>query len=70
MKITVNEKSTPQKEIEYPWLGVDQYGQVVLFTKDGVGTVICPNVYKLGKYLVTWDMEAFKEFKGTITLEN
>ena len=72
MKVTVNE----MKEIEYPWLGIHQDGRVVLFSGVGIGTLIYypyefnAKTYNTGFHNSNWFMGDFKEFKGTITLEN
>jgi len=47
--------------------------RVVLFTSEGVGTVVAGNwngIYSVGYYFDTWNMEFFERFTGTVTLTN
>ena len=72
MKVTVNERS---KGSGYPWLAIHQDGRIVLFSGVGIGTLVYPyefgeKTYDAGFHSSNWFMGDFKEFKGTITLEN
>ena len=55
---------------EYPFLGVDKYGHIALFTESGKGIFIYEgdNSGVKGTYLDRWDMSLFKPFTGSITL--
>ena len=70
MKVTVNEKE--QKEITYPCLMQSKYNElIVLFHNEGNGIVVRPNKdFNERSDLSGWNMENFKPFHGTITLQN
>lgn len=63
---------TPKEQPRnYPYLGIHNVGTIVLFTSKNTG--VCmeakagEDVYKESK---NWDEKSFKEFNGSITLEN
>lgn len=66
----------------YPWIG-ERYGTIVLFSGEGVGTVLAdkstvsddyPNdgteAYEPGEHIDSWTESEFVEFEGTVTLSN
>lgn len=55
---------------KYPCLMRDKtHGQVVLFTDEGVGTVVVPcNIYSLGFHTGGWIMQHFEKVPCTVTL--
>lgn len=59
-------------EIKYPCLMKSGNGNVVLFRRSGVGTVLhCPtNVYNIGDIESDFDMSLFSIIDYPITLEN
>lgn len=59
-------------EIDYPKLMRTKEGLIVLFTKWGGGIVIVPKaeVHYIGFISQDWYMDDFKDFTGTITLQN
>lgn len=71
MKVALNVKEDPSKEIKYPCLMVDAEGAVVLFHRAGRGVVVSPcDMTKVGDYSGNWQMCYFKPFHGTVTLSN
>ena len=67
MKTTINEH---KQEKPFPKL-MHSDDLVVLFTNDHTGTVICKVVgYTTGQWDDSWRTCLFKDFHGTITLEN
>lgn len=56
---------------EYPFLGVATAGLMVLFTEEGEGFVLQGNIhYDIGEHSVSWDMDNFTKYRGTVTLSN
>ena len=68
MKINITENKY-KKEKPFPKLMISDRKVVVLFRKPKKGTVLYPNDYRLGKYSSNFNMENFKDFFGTIELE-
>jgi hypothetical protein len=70
MKVTVSEKE--QKEITYPCLMQSKYNElIVLFHSEGRGMVVRPNKdFNESSDIRGWNMDNFKPFHGTITLQN
>lgn len=54
----------------FPRLMVADDGQVVLFIADRTGTVVKEGCDPIGDYSCSWHMPDFKDFTGTVTLEN
>lgn len=60
----------------FPKLMISHTGCVILATaadqstKCITGTVVKSSYHKYGVYLTTWDMKQFKDFYGSITLQN
>ena len=71
MKSTKCDKGNTS-ELPYPKLMIDDVGVVVLMSKHGVGVVLnSSSVYHLlGTSGDNWYMNNFKDYSGTITLEN
>lgn len=69
MKVTVKEKS---QEKEYPWIGISNNDQIVLFTgyKCGISLISGETNNKFLEYSVSWLEEVFKPFEGEIVLSN
>ena len=69
MKVTVNEES---KEKEFPKLMINDKNDLIIFmTSRGVGFVVQPNKHDpIGNYSDSWAMHQFKDFNGTVTLQN
>ena len=73
IKSEKNEHVVVEERIVYPCLMVSDKGSVVLFIECEKGTLVYPNQLtkrRAGYYSVTWDMERFKLYKGSITLGN
>lgn len=76
MKIQMNLKA--EKEASFPKLMETTLTMggyiIVLFSDYGVGTVVYLSkesfTYNIGQVKSTWNMPKFKDFSGTITLEN
>lgn len=71
MKIEIINK----KEVDYPCLmkikgGRPGAGTLVLFVKEGVGTVISSNDYSTGETHSDWNPGAFEKFNGEVVLRN
>lgn len=60
-------------EREYPWIGV-MAGTYVLFSANGVGTVIADTSEagdcEVGHHDDDWDIDMFERFDGSIRLAN
>lgn len=58
---------------KYPWLGIADDGDIVLFIKENCGVVIrnadVSDCY-VGYYEEEWWMDRFKYFKGKVILSN
>lgn len=69
MKVTVNEES---KKKEYPKLMVGSDIDLIVFmTSYGKGFVVKGNNYNdIGDNCNTWAMDNFKDFNGSVTLQN
>lgn len=69
-------KNQEKSKITYPHLGVTSWADgkdiVVLFNTEGHGMVVYSNYpnWKVGEYSMSWAMEAFNPFNGTIELSN
>ncbi len=70
MKVTVNEEEV--MENSFPKLMIYTVSDlIVLMTSSMNGIVVAGNSYhELGKISDTWDMQHFKDFNGTVTLQN
>ena len=73
IKVTVDKKDD-ESEIKYPLL-MQHYKNknIVLFSEDERGMLITEGIIvdsKAGHISNDWDMDRFKPFKGSITLEN
>jgi len=73
MKAVINEKETPVKEREYPWIGeaTDSPGFIVAFWSEESATcLIDRDDYKKGESYPSRKSNLFTPFTGTITLSN
>lgn len=70
MKIEIIEKWEAQEEREYPWIGIADNGDVVLFDAKKSGVKISGRGFSSFFHSESWRMDVFKKFEGTITLEN
>jgi hypothetical protein len=69
MKITAT--NTPSvKALGYPKLMIGTLGTIVLMTKESHGAVLQGDNYDTGHVNDDWSMSCFKDYTGTITLEN
>jgi len=70
MKVTVNEEE--EKENGFPKLMINNNNDlIVLMSHYGTGVVVSGNEHNsLGHYSVFWSMDCFKDFNGTVTLQN
>jgi len=60
-----------KSEAEFPRLMVLQdTNQVVLFTAPRIGTVVAGDYSPIGHHSDGWNFGSFKDFTGTVTLEN
>ena len=65
--VTVKEKDNTQR---YPKLKIMQeIGTIVLFTDDGMGTVVSGTKYSIGHWSSQWKTDEFEDFEGIVTLE-
>ena len=71
MKITVNPKTTT-KETPYPKLMISTVsGSIFLMVNPSEGTILkASSGTSVGDYVKNWAFNNFKDYKGTITLEN
>ena len=67
--INTNQNS---RSLEYPKLMISEKETIVLFNCHAVGIVLLEgfSTYEIGFYSNTWDMNAFTDFTGLITLQN
>lgn len=63
MKVEVREKDKPRK---YPYLGIAQDGDIVLFIRESTGLVINDRFY----YSEAWVEQAFRPYSGEVVLSN
>ena len=66
-------KTAKNLSSDYPRLMESIHGNsIVLFTEDRVGTILSEGntIFTIGEVCNCWDMSAFKEFKGELTLTN
>tara|TARA_R110000796_G_scaffold62503_1_gene144202 strand:+ start:384 stop:596 length:213 start_codon:yes stop_codon:yes gene_type:complete len=69
MKVTATEGK--RQELEYPKLMISTVsGDIVLFTEEGIGTVVKEEANSIGDYFRTWTADNFEDYTGKITLEN
>ena len=69
MKAVVNE--IEKKETDFPKLMKTDEDTIVLFHSPEKGIVISsPGVWNVGSYNGSWNMEAFSDLKGSVTLSN
>lgn len=68
--IRVAEKRTGMSTVAYPKLMKADNGDVVLFNRESVGTVVKSKYYPIGFCCVLWNMGLFKDYNGTIELSN
>jgi hypothetical protein len=68
MKVTV--KQTPRKDIPYPKLMTAKEGLIVLMIKPKCGVVIAASSYSIGYYSDAWNMNCFRDFEGSVELQN
>jgi hypothetical protein len=62
------------KKNKYPYIGVDEYENVVLFTEEDTGTRLkasfkCPEE-PIGEFSSSWGEQSFIPLEGSITLTN
>ena len=71
MKVTVNERKS-DKPITYPCLMEGKLNSLVVlfYTKCNGVVLIGSDNYNEGDYSHSWDINIFKPFHGTITLQN
>lgn len=69
MKSIVNQKEEV-KEKGFPKLMISGCGTVVLFTSNTYGSQVSNDDGFIGTYSSGWNMSAFKDFNGTVTLSN
>lgn len=72
MKSEVIDVAQSAKERKYPWIGVSDMGNIVLFSKENLGVLIYTKsiIYNIGYQTNDWDMSCFKEFTGKVVLQN
>ena len=76
MKAVINEKETPVKEKEYPWIGkfINTEGKAIVvgFKSPRNGTIIYSksNDWNVFETSSIWDETNFTPFTGSITLSN
>ena len=71
MEVTVS--NVGRAERKYPWIGIAEGGELVLFVGDSEGVAVDNGPREgdeVGHYSSTWRMDAFTEFKGSVTLSN
>ena len=60
-----------ENAVEYPKLMHGEEGRVVLFTGHETGFLLNQDdLYSLGHYSHNWKMGCFKDYDGSITLQN
>ena len=71
MKVTV-ENAEEKEPLKFPCLMISNNSKVVLFQSEKIGTLIGSDLSHkpYGYYSRDWDMNEFKPFNGTITLQN
>lgn len=72
MKVEVKEKE-PIKKIKYPCLMKSHVGTIVLFDKEGEGTLLVAgsgSMILTGEHFRLWNTKFFTPFNGTVTLQN
>jgi len=63
------EKARVFDKSKYPYLGIFEDGEVILFTGDSVGVSLGGGfAQRLGKLMTIWDERRAKRFNGSITL--
>ena len=71
MSILVSLREESSEEKKFPKLMIGGGGIVVLFNTDCEGTVVGGKEYEsIGHYSIGWNMEAFKDYNGEVTLKN
>lgn len=72
MKVEVNNQEEKQEEIKYPYLGIADDGDIVLFIGENTGPLLRSKTDfgTICMYSNLWNMKNFKPFKGSITLSN
>jgi hypothetical protein len=71
MGIKVTQKpALPKDSKPYPKLMFSQYGQVVLMHTHECGTLVNGERSEIGCHSESWDMGIFRDFDGSITLQN
>ena len=69
VKVSLKENAATVKG--YPKLMVSNYGVIVLFKKESIGTVVLSDIrYEMLHYCSSWDMSFFKDYDGEVTLKN
>lgn len=70
--VKVVEKNVEQvRGIDYPKLMIGSSNAIVLFVDDNKGTVVkSGGGFSVGRYSETWNMNAFKDYTGTLELSN
>lgn len=71
MKIVVKPK-TKNEPLGFPKLMIDNDDGIVFFHRHGYGMVISEKCggFRNGELSTHWNMAAFKDFHGTVTLSN
>jgi hypothetical protein len=69
MKVTATDGK--RQELDFPKLMISKTsGDIVLFSEEGIGTVIKGDAGVIGDYCSSWTFINFEDYTGTITLEN
>jgi hypothetical protein len=72
MKITIQKAEEQKPESKYPYFGISDEGQIVLFTSEQKGVLVVPHdksSFKAGYSCGSWVEENFEPFYGTIKIE-
>jgi len=71
MDIEIKESKEIVKKLKYPRIMEGKKGLIVLFIEAKEGIVLTDESgYPTGNYSKSWEMDAFKDFNGTIKLSN
>jgi len=72
IKSTLSEKEDEDSIIQYPCHMMSDNGNLVLFTKRGVGTLLAKGGHReqIGHHSEEWVMAGFKKYNGRVTTEN
>ena len=71
--IKVTENKIEEDGRVYPWIGENLITKtIILFNTYSCGSVLAQKegLWKEGRYFTAWNMNNFKNYTGTLTLEN